>query len=274
MRDNIRMKKELIIKNPQADFESIKKTDDNGVEYWTARELMVVLGYPRWESFDEVISRAIKSADNSSQITANHFRRLTKMVKIGSSSVREIKDWKLDRYACYLVAQNGDSAKPEIALAQTYFAIQTRKQEIFESLTADDKRLFIRGEVADYNKKLFSTAKKAGVSNFGLFNNAGYKGLYDLSISEIERKKDIRKGELLDRAGSSELAANLFRITQTDDKLQKDKIIGDKKSRDAHFTIGRKVRKTIADIGGTMPEHLPVEKHIRELNKAKIKSLK
>jgi DNA-damage-inducible protein D len=268
------MKNELVIKTPQADFESIKKVDENGVEYWTARELVPVLGYARWQRFEEVIEKAKKACINSKQFPQDHFTGTGKMTQIGHGIVRRLDDYKLDRYACYLIAQNGDPSKPEIARAQTYFAIQTRKQEIFESLTNDDKRLFIRGEVADQNKKLFSTAKKAGVSNFGLFNNAGYKGLYDLSISEIERKKDIRKGELLDRAGSSELAANLFRITQTDDKLQKDKIIGDKKSRDTHFTIGRKVRKTIADIGGTMPEHLPVEKHIRELNKAKIKSLK
>jgi DNA-damage-inducible protein D len=268
------MKKEIIIKNPQADFESIKKIDGNGVEYWTARELMMVLGYSNWQNFEIVIKKAKQSCLESMQILNNHFTDISKMIEIAKTAMRDVKDYKLDRYACYLIAQNGDPSKPEIARAQTYFAIQTRKQEIFESLTNDDKRLFIRGEVADQNKKLFSTAKKAGVSNFGLFNNAGYKGLYDLSISEIERKKNIRKGELLDRAGSSELAANLFRITQTDDKLQKDKIIGDKKSRDTHFTVGRKVRKTIADIGGTMPEHLPVEKHIRELNKAKIKTLK
>ena len=267
------MKKEIAIKNHQADFESIKKIEESGIEYWLARELMPVLGYSRWQNFEEVLKKAKEACIQSAQDIENHFTDISKMVVIGSESARSIKDFKLDRYACYLIAQNGDPSKTEIARAQTYFAIQTRKQEIFESLTNDDKRLFIRGEVADQNKKLFSTAKKAGVSNFGLFNNAGYKGLYDLSISEIERKKNIRKGELLDRAGSSELAANLFRITQTDDKLQKDKIIGDKKSRDTHFTIGRKVRKTIADIGGEMPENMPVEKHIRELNRKKIKLL-
>jgi DNA-damage-inducible protein D len=268
------MKKEITIKASQADFESIKKIDENGVEYWTARELAPVLGYETWRRFEDVIKKAKQSCINSKQFPQDHFADIGKLIKMAKNAMRDIKDYKLDRYACYLIAQNGDPSKTEIARAQTYFAVQTRKQEIYESLSNDDKRLFIRGEVADHNKKLFSTAKKAGVTNFGLFNNAGYKGLYDLSISEIERKKNIKKGELLDRAGSSELAANLFRITQTDDKLQKDKIIGDKKSRETHFTVGRKVRKTIADIGGEMPENLPVEKHIRTLHQPNKKLLK
>ena len=268
------MKKEITIKTPQINFESIKKTDENGVEYWTARELAPVLGYETWRRFEDVIKKAKQSSINSKQFPQDHFADIGKLTQIGHGIARRLDDYKLDRYACYLIAQNGDSSKPEIARAQTYFAVQTRKQEIYESLSNEDKRLLIRGEVADHNKKLFITAKKAGVSNFGLFNNAGYKGLYDLSISDIEKKKNIKKGELLDRAGSSELAANLFRITQTDDKLQKDKVIGDKKSQETHFTIGRKVRKTIVDIGGEMPENLPVEKHIKALSHKNRKLLK
>ena len=180
---------------------------------------MPLLGYQKWEKAEEVIGRAARACVNSGQVVDNHFHLSRKMVEIGSNTRREIKDWKLDRFACYLVAQNGDPNKQEIALAQTYFAIQTRKQEIFESLPETDKRLFIRGEVTEKNKKLFSTAKRAGVTKFGSFNDAGYKGLYGMPLAAIENKKGLKKGELLDRAGTTELAANLFRITQTDEKI-------------------------------------------------------
>jgi len=256
------------------DFESIKRIDENGIEYWEARELMPLLGYPNWQKAEEVIGRAARACINSGQIVDNHFNQTGKMVDIGSNTVREIKDWKLDRYACYLIAQNGDPSKQEIALAQTYFAVQTRRQEIFERLSEADKRLFIRGEVSDQNKKLFSTAKKAGVSNFGKFNDAGYQGLYGMPLSDIENKKGIKKGELLDRAGTTELAANLFRITQTDEKIKKDNIIGDNEAQRTHFMVGGKVRQTIKDIGGTTPENLPSEKHIKELKREHKKFLK
>lgn len=255
-------------------FESIKKVDSNGIEYWIARELMPILGYPRWESAEDVINKAIKASINSGQDSVNHFHPLTKMVRIGSNTMREVKDWKLDRYACYLVAQNGDSKKVEIALAQTYFAIQTRKQEIFEQLAEVDKRLFIRGEVSAENKKLFSTAKRAGVSNFGAFNDAGYKGLYGRSLKEVENQKGVKKGELLDRAGTTELAANLFRITQTDAKINKENIKGQTAASQTHFMVGGKVRQTIKDIGGTLPEKLDPEKHIKTLKSKKKKVLK
>jgi len=268
------MIKKIAINSLNKNFESIKNVDKNGVEYWEARELMGVLGYPNWQKAEDVINRALKACVNSGQTIDNHFNRLVKMVDIGSNTVREVKDWKLDRYACYLIAQNGDSKKPEIAMAQTYFAIQTRKQEIFEQLSDNDKRLMIRGEVSDHNKKLFKTAKGAGVTNFGSFNDAGYKGLYEMSLAEIENKKGIKKGDLLDRAGSTELAANLFRITQTDAKIKKDKIRGEDNATQTHFMIGGKVRQTIADIGGTMPENLPIERHIKEIKKEQKKLLK
>lgn len=261
------MDKEIILSGPHKDFESIKKTDNNGVEFWTARELMPLLGYTDWRNFEEVIGKAARACMESGQNVDNHFVKTTKMVTIGSNTVREVKDYKLDRYACYLVAQNGDSNKHEIALAQTYFALQTRKQEVFEKLTDNEKRLFIRGQVSDHNKKLFRTAKGAGVNQFGLFNDAGYKGLYGLSTSEIEKKKGIKKGELLDRAGSTELAANLFRITQTDEKIKKDKIQGERNATQTHFMVGGKVRQTIKEIGGELPENLPTEKHIHKIKK-------
>jgi len=257
----------IIPSSPHKNFEGIKKIDENGVEYWTARELLPLLGYKKWQNSEEVISRAERACVNSGQDANNHFTGFSKMVEIGSNTVREVRDYKLDRYACYLIAQNGDPKKQEIALAQTYFAVQTRKQEIFEQLPDSKKRLFIRNEVSDHNKKLFRTAKKAGVTKFGLFNDAGYRGLYGMPLSDIEQKKGIKKGELLDRAGSTELAANLFRITQTDEKLEKDKIQGDQSASQTHFMIGGKVRQTIKEIGGTTPEHLPAEKHIKEVKK-------
>lgn len=268
------MSKEIIINSLNKDFESIKKVDKNGIEYWEARELMLVLGYEKWQNAEEVIGRAARACVNSGQAVDNHFTAFSKMVDIGSNTVREVRDWKLDRYACYLIAQNGDPKKQEIAMAQTYFAIQTRKQEIFEQLSDTDKRLLIRGEVSEHNKKLFKTAKKAGVTKFGSFNDAGYKGLYGMPLAEIENKKEIKKGELLDRAGATELAANLFRITQTDEKIKKDKIRGEHNATQTHFMVGGKVRQTIKDIGGTMPENLPTEKHIRELKKEKRKLLR
>ncbi len=263
------MLEEIISNGPHKSFEEIKEIDQNGIEFWTARRLFPLLGYSRWESFDEVILRSAKAALNSGQIIRDHFRQLTKMVEVGSGGRRAIKDWKLDRYACYLIAQNGDPKIPEIAVAQTYFAIQTRRQEIFDKLPDTEKRLFIREEVSSENKKLFRTAKEAGVSHFGLFNDAGYKGLYGVSLKDIEIKKGIKKGELLDRAGASELAANLFRITQTDDKLKIDKIKGDTAAQRTHNMVGGKVRQTIKDIGGILPENLKPEKHIKEIMREK-----
>lgn len=185
------MTNEIVISSLNKDFESIKKIDKNGVEYWQARELMPLLGYDKWQNAEEVIGRAARACVNSDQAVDNHFTRFSKMVEIGSNTVREVRDWKLDRYACYLIAQNGDPNKQEIALAQTYFAIQTRKQELFENLSEADKRLFIRGEVTAENKKLFSTAKRAGVTKFGSFNDAGYKGLYGMPLADIENRKGI-----------------------------------------------------------------------------------
>jgi len=261
------MTNQIISSGSGKGFEDIKKNDENGVEYWTARELMPLLGYKKWEKAEEVVARAAGACMNSGQDVDNHFHRTGKMVKIGSDTVRKIKDYKLDRYACYLIAQNGDPKKTEIALAQTYFAIQTRKQEIFEQLSNTSKRLFIRSQVCDHNKKLFKTAKGAGVSKFGLFNDAGYRGLYGISLSDIEQRKGIKKGELLDRAGSTELAANLFRITQTDEKIKQDKTQGEHQASQTHFMVGGKVRQTIKEIGGTTPERLPAEKHIKEVKK-------
>ena len=238
----------------------------NGVQNGNSKRLYSIIA-DIWKYTQQDQIKDLKTAENAGQIKENHFHQLTKMVEIGSNTKRQVKDWKLDRYACYLIAQNGDPKIPQIALAQTYFAIQTRKQEIFDNLPDIGKRLFIRGEVSSENKKLFKTAKQAGVSNFGLFNDAGYKGLYGASLSEVEAKKGIKKGELLDRASSTELAANLFRITQTDEKLKKDNVKNEYDARRTHFMVGGKVRQTIKDIGGQLPENIKPEKHIKEVKK-------
>lgn len=268
------MKNELSIIGVIKNFEDIKKINLEGIECWRARDLMPLLGYDRWENFQKVINKAKNACVNSKQNENDHFLDITKMVDLGSGSQRAIKDYILSRYACYLIAQNGDPSKIEIATAQTYFAVQTRKQEITEQATGDQKRLFIRKEVKNQNKKLFDTAKQAGVSNFGKFNNYGYLGLYGLVAEDIKIKKGIGKDDILDRAGSVELAANLFRITQTDEKIVNNQIAGEERANATHFDVGQKVRKTIVEIGGTMPEQLKPEKHIKEIEKAEKKMLK
>lgn len=258
----------------QIDFEKIKHIDKDNVEYWVARELMFLLEYTEWRNFDSVISKAQQACFNSGQVVENHFVDITKMVQIGSNSVREVKDWKLDRYACYLIAQNGNPQKKVIANAQTYFATQTRRQEVDYVLMDEEKRLFVRGQVKEHNKNLFSTAKRAGVQNFGHFNDMGYKGLYGMGVSKLKEKKGVGKDDILDRAGITELAANLFRITQTDEKIQKENIQGEGKVSMTHFAVGSKVREAIEKIGGTKPEELLPETHIKELEKNKRKQLK
>jgi DNA-damage-inducible protein D len=267
------MQQDLTLFGPHKDFETIKHLDEDGVEFWTARELMPLLGYDHWQKAEDVIGRAARACVNSGQVVDNHFNRSVKMVKIGINTVREVIDWKLDRYACYLIAQNGDPNKPEIAQAQSYFAIQTRKQELSRQISSEEKRLFIRNKVKEENKNLASTAKRAGVTKFGSFNDAGYLGLYGMKVRDIEQLKSINKGELLDRAGSEELGANLFRITQTEAKLRRENILGQSQASETHFMVGSKVRQTIKDIGGTMPEKLPMEKHIKEVKK-NLKKLK
>lgn len=264
----------VYISAPHKDFESIKKIDENGIEYWEARELMPLLDYLRWENFEPVIHKAITACKKSDQSVIGHFRDITKKVTLGSNGVRNIKDYKLSRYACYLIAQNGDSSKQAIANAQTYFAIQTRRQELAQSLDDDQKRLFIREEIRQQNKQLFKTAKKAGVVEFGKFNDFGYLGLYNMHISSIKEKKKIGKDSIIDRAGSLELAANLFRITQTEDKIRREDVQGQSKANVAHFVVGKKVRQTIKDIGGTMPEDLLPEKNIKKLKQKQIKLIK
>ncbi len=265
------MTKSLIPPLGSETFESIKRIDADGFEYWEGRDLMKVFQYRKWENFENVISRAKKACTNSEQHVADHFPEVRKVIKAGKGAKHLLNDYKLSRYACYLIAQNADPSKEAVALAQTYFAIKTRQQEVREQLNEDEKRVLIREEVTDKNKKLFKTAQESGVKNFGRFNDYGYRGLYGMTNKEAREKKELGKDKLLDKAGATELAANLFRITQTDEqlkaKLNDGEKIGEGRASKAHFVVGGKVRKAIKDIGGTMPEDLAPEDHIKDVKK-------
>jgi DNA-damage-inducible protein D len=251
------------------DFEAIKQVSPYGAEYWSARELSKLLGYSRWENFEIAVKRGITSCKQIGQDPTNHFRDITIMTTIGSGAKRQIKDYVLSRFACYLIAQNGDPSKTEIAQAQAYFAVSTRAFEIHQLREEQQERLRLREQITENNKALADAAIKAGVltKNFGVFQNAGYKGLYGgMNVEEIKRKKSIgEKEDVLDRMGRSELAANDFRITQTEEKLRNDQVIGQTKAIETHFEVGQKVRKAIKDIGGTMPEEIPSEPSIKPL---------
>ena len=255
-------------------FESIRHVDDEGNEYWYARELQNVLEYTEWRKFVGVIKKAINSCKTSNYVVSDHFVGADKMVDIGSNTSRNIEDYKLSRYACYLIAQNGDSRKKVIGLAQTYFAIQTRKQELLEkeynSLTEDEKRFYQRNLTKKGNSSLNQTAKTVGVKNFDLFHNAGYKGLYNgETANDIAKRKGLRyREDILDNMGSDELIANLFRISQTNQKLINDNVQGEGNAIDTHYEVGKEVRNTIERLGGTMPEDLPTpDKSLKELEK-------
>ena len=257
-------------------FESIKHIDEKGKEYWYARELMPLLEYVKWENFHKVIKNAINACEKSNNSISNHFPEVRKMVIVGSGAQRKQIDYKLSRYACYLIAQNGDSRKKVIALSQTYFAVQTRRQELSEKeyseLTEDEKRFYQRDLTRKGNYSLNQTAKKAGVKNFGEFHNYGYRGLYNgETADDIAKRKGLRyREDILDNMGSDELIANLFRISQTNQKLKNENIMGEANANLTHYEVGMKVRDAIRNIGGTMPEDLPTPtKSLKELEKEK-----
>ena len=265
-------------------FEEIKQLNEIGQEFWSARELSPILEYIKWDKFLNVIEKAKQACKISGQEADDHFPRIEKLVKIGSGAKRDIGDIQLSRYACYLIVQNADSSKKVVALGQTYFAIQTRKQEVleesFEKLQyEDDKRLFLRREMAEHNKQLADAAKKAGVIKpweYAVFQNHGYMGLYNgLGAKDLHAKKGLKKSQnILDHMGSTELAANLFRATQTEEKLKRENIKGKKKANQTHFEVGQKVRQTIKELGGTMPEELPKEESIKKIERSKNKEMK
>ena len=272
------MKEVVVIRKEM--FEDIKHIDEYGREFWYARELMPLLEYSKWQNFEIVVDKAITACKNSKINVQDHFTDVSKMIEIAKGGKRKILDYKLSRYACYLIAQNGDSRKSVIALAQTYFAIQTRKQEITEKeyslMTEDEKRFYQRSLTKKGNYSLNQTAKKAGVKNFDKFHNAGYKGLYNGETADaIAKRKGIRyREDILDNMGSEELADNLFRIVQTEAKLKKDNINGESNASDVHYKMGRDIRKFIEKQGGTMPEDLPTpEKSLRQLEKENKKNL-
>ena len=255
-------------------FEDIKHIDEYGNEYWLARELQVAFEYKRWDKFCKVIENAKITCEKSKYAVSNHFSHLGKMINLGKGGKRKVEDYKLSRYACYLIVQNGDSRKKTIALGQTYFAIQTRKQELSEKeysmLTEDEKRFYQRNLTRKGNYSLNMVARNVGVRNFDKFHNAGYKGLYGgETANDIAKRKKLRyREDILDNMNEDELVANLFRINQTKQKLLKDKVQGESNASDIHYEVGKEIRYTIKKLGGTMPEDMPTpKKSLKELEK-------
>lgn len=274
-----------LTKKATATFESIKKIDENGVEYWLSRDLAKILEYADYRNFITVINKAKEACSNSGNDVLDHFGDVTEMVTIGSGAQRPIDTIKLTRYACYLTVQNADPSKTIVAQAQTYFAIQTRIAEVQQMeeynrlSTEEEKRLFLREEMAKHNSQLADAAKDAGVIepyDYAIFQNYGYQGLYGgLGAKEIHARKGLKKSQkILDHMGSTELAANLFRATQTEEKLCRENIKGKMKANKTHYDVGKKVRQTIKELGGTMPEDLPVAESIKSVEAKQRKMLK
>ena len=273
-----------LVKYSEQTFESIKHVNEYGEEYWLARELQPVLEYAQWRRFSDAIERAKLACKNSGFAVEDHFADIGKMVDIGSGAERQIDDVMLSRYACYLIVMNGDPRKEVISIGQSYFAVKTRQQELidnYEQMSEDQKRLAIRNEMIAHNKSLAEAAQMAGIEDqreYAIFQNKGYQGLYGgLGAKEIHARKGLKKSQkILDHMGSTELAANLFRATQTGEKLRRENIQGKQVAYDTHYEVGKKVRQTIKELGGTMPEDLPTpQKSIaqieREQEKRKLK---
>lgn len=259
----------------EAIFDSIRHINEYDQEFWYARELQIALEYKQWRRFENVIEKAKLACENSQNKVSDHFANVGKIVKAGAAQ-KDIGDIQLSRYACYLIVQNGDPRKKVIALGQTYFAVKTRQQELIEnydSLSEDLKRIAIRNEMKTHNKSLAEAAQQAGISDpkdYAIFQNKGYQGLYGgLGRKEIHTRKGLKKSQdILDHMGSTELAANLFRATQTDEKLRREHISGKEAANRTHYEVGRKVRETIKELGGTMPEDLPTpDKSIKQLER-------
>lgn len=273
-----------VSKRANLTFDSIRRTDDGGQEFWLARDLARVLEYSEYRHFLPVIERAKEACRNSGQDVADHFEDVLDMVDIGSGAKRQVADIRLSRYACYLAVQNGDPSKPVIAMGQTYFAAQTRRQELrdeqdFQALTEDERRVMLRQEMAEHNKALSAAAKQSGIDtplDYAIFQDHGYRGLYGgEGAKDIHQRKGLKKSQkILDHMGSTELAANLFRATQTEEKLRREGIRGKQRANATHLEVGKAVRRTIKDLGGTMPEHLPTpEKSIPQIERAQKKAI-
>lgn len=264
-------------------FEGIKNFDEDGNEFWYARELQKVLDYNKWENFDKVINRAMLACRNSGHEISDHFPEIRKTIEMPKNAQKTVKDFKLSRYACYIIVQNGDPRKEVIAFGQTYFAIQTRRQEVaetFNQLDENNKRLVVRGNIKQWNQLLVEAAHKAGVitnEEFAIFQNSGYMGLYgEMTVSDIHAKKELKEDEkILDFMGSTELIANLFRISQTEEKLKKERVTSPYEANEIHYSIGEKIRKALIEMGSTMPEDLPrPEKSVQEIEREEIRKLR
>lgn len=264
-------------------FEQIRLEHEHGVEYWSARDLAKVLGYAKWEKFKNAIERAEVACENSGQSVDDHFYHTTKTSTFGKGGQRQIEDVHMSRYGCYLLVQNADPSKPAVAMGQTYFAVQTRRQEQVDQLsglTEEQRRLYLRGEISVYNRRLAEAANLAGVVepiDFAIFNDHGYMGLYGgLKSREIQRRKGLKPSQhILDYMTGSELAANLFRVTQTEDKLRRENIQGKTRANQTHYDVGRKVRQTIQELGGSPPEELPTpDESVQQLRRKEEKRLK
>jgi DNA-damage-inducible protein D len=259
-------------------FEQIKRTNETGNEYWSSRDFAQILGYTDYRNFEQVIKKAKTACFNSGQRIEDHFVDITEMIEIGKGGQRPVSSVYMSRYACYLIVQNADPGKEIVALGQTYFAIQTRKQEVSGQETEDKRRLLLRQEIKTHNIRLAGAAKEAGVvkaSDYAIFQNHGYMGLYGgLTAQDVHRRKRLKKGQqILDHMGSTELAANLFRATQTEEKLRRENIKGKEKANRTHREVGAKVRQTIKELGGTMPENLPAAEDIKKLETKQKKTL-
>lgn len=265
------MKETTLTVSGEKSFEQLKRLNNHGAEYWSARDLQPLLGYEQWRRFENAVKKAITSCKQSGNNPAHHFVGTGKMVDLGSGSIREVADYHLSRFACYLIAQNGDPRKPEIAHAQKYFAVQARRQEMSDALAADIERLELRKQTSEEFKALSGVAKQAGVQDkmFGVFHDAGYKGLYGgLGREAIKARKGIQpKEQILDRMDTTELAANQFRMTQTRDKLVRERIDNQQQAIKTHEQVGKEVREAIKRIGGTLPEDIPPAEPIREVEK-------
>jgi DNA-damage-inducible protein D len=259
-------------------FERIRRVNAAGNENWSSRDFAQVLGYADYRNFEQVIDKAKIACFNSGQRLDDHFGDITEMIEVGKGAMRSIRTTLLSRYACYLIVQNADPAKQIVALGQTYFAVQTRRQELSDADIEDERRLFLRDELRHHNTKLADAAKGAGVIepiDYAIFQNHGYMGLYGgLEARDIHQRKKLKKSQqILDHMGSTELAANLFRATQTEEKLRREKIVGKTRANQTHREVGAKVRQTIKELGGTMPENLPSVESIRKLEARKQKQI-
>ncbi|MBI4633421.1 MAG: DNA damage-inducible protein D [Deltaproteobacteria bacterium] len=258
-------------------FEKIKQLDNEGAEFWSSRDLANILEYGDYRNFSNVVANAMTACMAAGASVDDHFVEITDMVPIGSGATREVSLVLLSRYACYLVVQNADPSKEIVALGQTYFAIQTRKQEIATLALEEEQRLFLRTELSEHNRQLAGVAKGAGVVkpiDYAIFQDHGYRGLYRMTHREIHQHKGLKKSQkILDHMGPTELAANLFRATQTEEKLKKEPTCGKERANQVHYEVGAKVRQTIAELDGTMPENLPTHDSIKKIERKKNKLL-